>query len=175
MIYIPSYAWWLVLATTAAAAIALVALLLSSEPGKLISWRRVVMPLSTLFLAVLLFLWEHYNQLQIGRGHPLDLSHLIEELLPLALLSAFFGVILKSWRGWLSLIAAGLFLDGLLLLFQPGPVVNHLFQLLSVLALLVGLWTLVLTRQNWLAASSSLALGGSIGVFCEIGMVYLRL
>lgn len=161
------------MATSVVAGLALI-ILLVYEQGTLSRLGRTMLPAIALSFSILAFFWEHSNLSRFSGGHPLDSSHLTEEVIPLALVLGFLGLTLKSWRGWLSVIALTLFLDGVLLLFQPVPLVNHLFQLLSVLALIFGFYRLIFSGlPSARLAHSTLTVSGAIGVFCEIGMVYL--
>jgi hypothetical protein len=184
MFYIPSAAWWLVAGAAAAFAAAFWGLvLLPGEWGR--QWTgpgRVTFPMLSIGLALGLYFLEHLYRLRLDRdspgptSHPLALSHLASELIPLVLILGLLGLIVGSWLGWARLLALVAGADSFLLLFWPGPLVNHLFQLLTLVAVVWGTWGLVITlskRAGGWAGPSLLVAGGGTGVYCELGMMFL--
>ncbi len=109
-----------------------------------------------------------------------------------AFIAAGFGVLFlvvgwfhttRTLRGWrmrapllLSLSAAA---DSAWLLSDPNPVSNHLFQLLTALAVVLGVVGLFLhrrgslsRRRGWALAPASFIFLGTLGLICEYGIYW---
>ncbi len=184
MFYIPSFAWWLVLATMVVLAIAFwVLLLVPGERGVRNGLKRITFPFLTVFLALGLYFLEHAYQLSLNgtsfgqESHPLSLTHFLQELIPLAFVLVLLGLVVRSWLGWARLFVLIAVADSFLLLLWPGPLVNHLFQLVTLVAVVWGIWGLIIARPIRRAAGwvgpALLVVGGGIGAYCELGMMFI--
>lgn len=180
MFYVPSYAWWLVLGSGVAGFTAWWLLFLARPGGEKVSDSRMGFPLLAAVSGIGLYFLEHLYRLNLRRPgespHPLELSHLLIELVPLVLVLGLLALAVRTWLGWARLLALSMALDSFLLLFWPGPVVNHLFQLLAVVSLVWGAWGLISVFRRstpGLAATSLLFAGGGVGTYCELGMMFL--
>ncbi|MBI4331462.1 MAG: hypothetical protein HY673_09300 [Chloroflexi bacterium] len=97
-------------------------------------------------------------------------------MVPLVLVLGLAALVVKTWPGWAKLLSLSTVLDSFVLLFWPGPLVNHLFQLLTVVSVIWAAWGLMIVikwKSPGVAPAVALLIGGAIGTYCEVGMMFL--